>query len=440
MAATIASRGPLAMVNFVYSRGISDPLQSALSPRPQAALKEASHMPTLTQLPREVQDWIEGVIGAHVTACERASGGLSRVAFAIETDAATEGRRHLFLMMEGADRSGGNAHDARVLAALNRLGACVPVFLGLHAATNALLMERLAGSGDFSQLQKARDSSGPAPGKTGTMAVETIAQDLMRKMAYIHGLPLAALDLGSALASEHYLDEQFALIRDMQATLGKDEFSDYGLSWLESMRPAERGDRCLVHGDIGPGNFVFDDQQVTGIVDWEIAHAGDPMEDLAALSIRNLSKPIGAIPLLFTVYSQAAGKALDVRAIEYFRIFILIRNSLLVRMKLRSAGTGRTGADGNVARQLEVYEAFLSRCATECLAHWHGVDAARYQGGEVSGVGHAEEQPMPSALSFNVNQPEKCLPYFISRAQSLCLRRSDLMGPLLNVHMPPLPH
>jgi aminoglycoside phosphotransferase (APT) family kinase protein len=397
-------------------------------------------MPSPTQLPREVQDWVESVIGAKVIAWQRVSGGLSRIAFAIETDATAERRRHLFLMMEGADQSGGNVHDAQVLTALNRLGACVPVFLGLHAASNALLMERLAGSGDFSRLQEAHGLSGTTAGGSSSIAGATIAHDLMIKMAYIHGLPLAKLELGNALTSDRYLDEQFVLIRRMQVTLGKDEFVEYGLRWLEAMRPPERGDRCLVHGDIGPGNFVFDEDRVTGIVDWEIAHAGDPMEDLAALSIRNLSKPIGDISELFAVYSQAAAKVLEVRAIEYFRIFILIRNSLLVRMKLRSADSSRTGADRNVARQLEVYEAFLSRCATECLAHWHGVDAARYQAGTVGEEGHAEQQPTATAPSFNLCQPERSLPYFISRAQSLCLQRSDLMGPLLNVHMPPLAH
>ena len=35
----------------------------------------------------------------------------------------------------------------------------------------------------------------------------------------------------------------------------------------------------LVQGDTGPGNFVFENGKVTGIVDWEFAHLGDPMDD-----------------------------------------------------------------------------------------------------------------------------------------------------------------
>jgi aminoglycoside phosphotransferase (APT) family kinase protein len=49
---------------------------------------------------------------------------------------------------------------------------------------------------------------------------------------------------------------------------------------------AELGGRgaVLVHGDFGPHNMLFDleaEQPVSGLVDWEFAHFGDPIEDLA---------------------------------------------------------------------------------------------------------------------------------------------------------------
>ena len=41
--------------------------------------------------------------------------------------------------------------------------------------------------------------------------------------------------------------------------------------------------QVLVHGDYGPNNSLLDPaaRQVTAVVDWEWAHAGDPLEDLA---------------------------------------------------------------------------------------------------------------------------------------------------------------
>ncbi|ADB30209.1 aminoglycoside phosphotransferase [Kribbella flavida DSM 17836] len=39
----------------------------------------------------------------------------------------------------------------------------------------------------------------------------------------------------------------------------------------------------LVHGDFGPNNLLLDPETfaVTGVVDWEFAHYGDPLDDLA---------------------------------------------------------------------------------------------------------------------------------------------------------------
>lgn len=40
--------------------------------------------------------------------------------------------------------------------------------------------------------------------------------------------------------------------------------------------------RVLVHGDFGPNNVLLDDAlQVTAVLDWEFAHLGDPIDDLA---------------------------------------------------------------------------------------------------------------------------------------------------------------
>jgi len=41
--------------------------------------------------------------------------------------------------------------------------------------------------------------------------------------------------------------------------------------------------RVLVHGDYGPNNVLLDPAtaDITGVLDWEWAHAGDPAEDLA---------------------------------------------------------------------------------------------------------------------------------------------------------------
>ena len=50
-----------------------------------------------------------------------------------------------------------------------------------------------------------------------------------------------------------------------------------------SVVPACTTDKVLVHGDFGPNNVLLDPEtfEVTAVVDWEFAHLGDPVEDLA---------------------------------------------------------------------------------------------------------------------------------------------------------------
>ena len=54
---------------------------------------------------------------------------------------------------------------------------------------------------------------------------------------------------------------------------------EYVLAWLLSHKPAPRP-TSLVHGDFRTGNYLIENGQLTGILDWEFCHWGDPREDL----------------------------------------------------------------------------------------------------------------------------------------------------------------
>jgi aminoglycoside phosphotransferase (APT) family kinase protein len=65
----------------------------------------------------------------------------------------------------------------------------------------------------------------------------------------------------------------------------------------------------LVHGDFGPQNMLFDEvtAEATAIVDWELAHLGDGVDDLAwAEWIVRTHHPhlVGSLPALFEGYGQ----------------------------------------------------------------------------------------------------------------------------------------
>jgi len=53
------------------------------------------------------------------------------------------------------------------------------------------------------------------------------------------------------------------------------------IRWLRANPPPPAQKVSVVHGDYRTGNFLYDrDGEIHGILDWEMAHLGDPLEDL----------------------------------------------------------------------------------------------------------------------------------------------------------------
>jgi hypothetical protein len=89
---------------------------------------------------------------------------------------------------------------------------------------------------------------------------------------------------------------------------------------LRSNVPDYDGRPVLVQGDTGPGNFMFDGDHISAIVDWELAHVGDPMDDLAWVSLRAVQEPFPDLEERFAEYERLSGNAVDVDRIRYYRI------------------------------------------------------------------------------------------------------------------------
>ncbi|MBL6811569.1 MAG: phosphotransferase family protein [SAR86 cluster bacterium] len=74
---------------------------------------------------------------------------------------------------------------------------------------------------------------------------------------------------------------------------------DLAFKWLEAQKLTEYDD-VLVHGDFRFGNFIISEENLESIIDWELAHIGNPMEDLGWLCVRswrfgNVEKRVGGL-------------------------------------------------------------------------------------------------------------------------------------------------
>jgi aminoglycoside phosphotransferase (APT) family kinase protein len=99
------------------------------------------------------------------------------------------------------------------------------------------------------------------------------------------------------------------------------------IRWLRANPPPPAHHVSVVHGDYRVGNFLYTKRGIHGIVDWEMAHLGDPLEDLAwsfmeVWEARN-GKKGGIIDAedAIRIYEDAAGFKVDRDALHWWDLF-----------------------------------------------------------------------------------------------------------------------
>lgn len=103
--------------------------------------------------------------------------------------------------------------------------------------------------------------------------------------------------------------------------------SEWVLRWLEVHAPPP-GPLVLCHGDYRNGNFMVDDSGLTGILDWELASWGDPLQDLSYFCMKfwrfgAIAKTAGGFAdraALYRGYERASKRTLSPKDILYWDI------------------------------------------------------------------------------------------------------------------------
>ena len=179
---------------------------------------------------------------------------------------------------------------------------------------------------------------------------ETLARRLLRDDAYAPARAALTAQLGEALARIHRIDiadgrlaflpapppgespaaaelERYEQIYRGIAPEPHPAF-ELALRWLRQHLPA--GVRpALVHGDYRIGNVIFGPEGLRAILDWELAHVGDPAEDLGWLCVRawrfgSDDQPVGGIGQradLLAAYAGAGGGDVDPARVHWWEVF-----------------------------------------------------------------------------------------------------------------------
>jgi aminoglycoside phosphotransferase (APT) family kinase protein len=243
----------------------------------------------------------------------RLSGGASR-----ETWSFSAGGRELILRRDPPGRPGVEGAmqvEAASMRACGKHGLRVPEVVvdddGGVLGTAGLVMARVPG--------------------------ETLARRILRDDAFAHARPRLVGQIGDFLAGLHAIDpaevpgvrevdalaqywQSYQQVEDVSPTLEK----AYG--WLIANRP-ERTATVVVHGDLRLGNVIVDAEGLASVIDWELVHLGDPLEDLAWICVKawRFGEPLevgglGTLDELVAAYEAAGGRTVDREALHWWLV------------------------------------------------------------------------------------------------------------------------
>jgi len=177
---------------------------------------------------------------------------------------------------------------------------------------------------------------------------ETIPRRLLRDEAYAAVRPGLAYRLGEVLARIHQVnpdsvpglprvDALGQLTGLYQAFAEPRPALEIGLRWLAGHQPAPAPD-ALVHGDFRTGNLMVGEDGLHGVLDWELAHRGDPRQDLGWLCTKawrfGSASPVGGFGAradLMAGYAAGGGTPPDAETQRWWELYGAVRWALLCR-------------------------------------------------------------------------------------------------------------
>jgi aminoglycoside phosphotransferase (APT) family kinase protein len=106
-----------------------------------------------------------------------------------------------------------------------------------------------------------------------------LAQQLAQLLAKIHALrpPVAGLEFLQTFLARDCIAAYRAYLDALDEA---HPVLEWGLRWCERRAPA-REETTFIHRDFRTGNYLVQDNTVTGLLDWEFAAWGNPLEDVA---------------------------------------------------------------------------------------------------------------------------------------------------------------
>ena len=187
-------------------------------------------------------------------------------------------------------------------------------------------------------------------------------------LARIHAIDLGATGLDGLLKTmtpESYVHDTWDRYKGFNTP---QPMIDFTARWLLEHQP-EGAETALVHNDFRNGNLLISPQGIAAVLDWEVAHIGDPMRDLGWICTNSWrfgsDLPVGgfgAYEDLFAGYESISGRTVDRDRVKFWEVFGSFWWAIGC---LSMAEHYRTGPDNTVERP--AIGRRTSECQVDCV-------------------------------------------------------------------------
>jgi aminoglycoside phosphotransferase (APT) family kinase protein len=257
----------------------------------------------------------------------RMSGGASRETWSFDAVSPDGTRHELVLRRDPPGRPGEPGAMRREAAAITAAAAS-----GLPVPDVLLVTEDPAAWGTAGMVMRR-------------VAGETIARRILRGEGFGQARRALVAELGQFAAGLHALappagfpaPDPLAGLRDQLGTFAgppsgqRSAVFERALAWLEASPPPRRGP-VLVHGDLRLGNLVVGPQGLAAVLDWELAHGGNPAEDLGWLCVKawrfGAAHPVAGLGRreeLLAAYRAAGGAGIGLEELRWWEVLGTLR-------------------------------------------------------------------------------------------------------------------
>lgn len=305
------------------------------------------------QIQKALQAWAGQFFGpnAHVRQLARLSGGASQETWAVDVEQDRQVHQLILRRAPGgeaaarsSDAIGLKVEAALLQSARGKVPApeVLEVFDSDSAIGEAFMMNRIAGQTIARKI--LRDEPFAA-------ARNRLTADCGAALAAIHALPVDQLPSLPESGGLAQLEKYEAIYRGFDLPRPVFELS---IAWLKRNPPVQHP-TVLVHGDFRLGNLIVDESGLAAVLDWELAHLGDPREDLAWICVNSWRfgqsehrvGGFGNLPDLLDSYAKAGGTRFDESEIDWWEILGSLKWGIMCMIMYEAY---RSGADPSVER------------------------------------------------------------------------------------------